>query len=270
MRMPTTEPMPFEEAKTLVESTTWYHGWEILPGLHTGGKSLADPKRALDRYGVPANLKGVRALDIGAWDGPYSFELERRGAEVLSYDIQDPNSTAYNAAKKILGSSCEYSRGSVYDLDAAKHGRFDLVLFLGVFYHLKHPMVAWNRIREVMNPGGILFFEGAILDWAWNVDQPLNNFRNEIEAVRKLPVTYFAAGKYASCWSNWHIPTSACLHDWLIAAGFKDISMGFKEESSRAYGKARLNPSANLEEHGISQANAAPLKHHDTSITPKV
>lgn len=268
--MPSTTSMPFEDAKTLVEGTTWYHGWEILPGLPTGGRSVVDPKRALDRYGVPQDLRGMRALDIGAWDGPYSFELERRGAEVLSYDIQDPDSTGYNTAKKILQSSCAYSRGSVYDLDPARHGRFDLVLFLGVFYHLKHPMVAWNRIREVMNPEGILFFEGAILDWAWNVDVPLKDARAEIESIRKLPLTYFAAGKYASCWSNWYIPTSTCLHDWLIAAGFRDISMGFHEKSSRAWGSARLDPDAKLDEHGFSTANAAPTQTLDTAITPKV
>jgi len=262
--------MPREEAQALIEKATWYHGWEILPGMPTGGKSVTDPKKVLDRYGVPKNLEGLRALDIGAWDGPYSFELERRGAKVVSYDIQDPDSTAFNTAKKILGASCEYVRSSVYNLDPEKLGQFDLVLYLGVFYHLKHPMVAWNRIREVMKPDGSVFFEGAILDWAWNIDEPLKKARKKIKAIRELPVTYGAAGKYGRCWSNWYIPTSTCLHDWMISAGFKDITMGFIESHSRAYGRAKLNPEANLAEHGISKANAEPKTKHDTSVTPEV
>ncbi|MGD9975999.1 MAG: hypothetical protein AB7S77_23315, partial [Desulfatirhabdiaceae bacterium] len=75
---------------------------------------------------------------------------------------------------------------------------------------------------------------------------------------------------YAGSWSNWYIPTATCLHDWLIAAGFKDIYMGFKEKSSRAYGSARLNPTANLEEHGISRANKAPTAADHDAVMSQV
>jgi len=258
------------EIEDLVRATKWYHGWEIVPGITTPGKSATDPKKALDRYGVPPDLRGIRALDIGAWDGPYSFELERRGAQVVSFDIQDPNATAYNVAHRILGSKNEYVRGSVYDLSAEKLGRFDLVLYLGVFYHLKHPMVAWMRIREVMNPHALLFFEGAILDFCWNVDKTFSRHKDAIINLRDLPITYYAAGEYASCWSNWYIPNKACLRDWLISAGFDDIQMDVKEQSSRVYGSAKLNPGADLKEHGISKANAEAEETEMQSEAPRV
>ena len=112
--------MTAEQAQDLVNSTTWYHGWEIVPGVHTPGRCKTDPKAVLDHYGVPEDLTGKRALDIGAWDGVYSFELERRGAEVVSLDIQDPDANGFRMAEVILGSSCEHTKLSVYDLDPDK------------------------------------------------------------------------------------------------------------------------------------------------------
>lgn len=262
--------MDNQEAKELIEATTWYHEWEILPGVNTGGGSITDPRKVLDRYGVPQDLTGLTALDIGAWDGPYSFELERRGATVTSYDIQDPNATAYNTAKKILNSSNTYVQGSVYDLRAEKLGQFDIVLYLGVFYHLKHPMAAWNRIREVLKPDGTMFYEGAILDWAYKVDKPLEAFKDQIDAVKELPITYFAVGNYATSWSNWYIPTGKCVNDWLLASGFHEIEMGFIENSSRAYGSAKLDLKADLIEHGMSNANAKATGDQDAKYIPEV
>lgn len=249
------EPLSEAEVRHLVNVTKWYHGWEILPGLHTGGPSKTDPEKVLDRYGVPRSLTGLRALDIGAWDGPYSFELARRGATVVSFDIQDPNCTAYNVTRRILNLQTDYIKASVYDLDQQEHGKFDIVLFLGVYYHLKHPMLAWQKIRAVMNPTATMYFEGAVLDWAWKIDKALAEKQAEIDAVKSLPIAYFSAGNYADCWSNWYIPTAKCLNDWITASGFCVENIGYIESSSRAYGRASLNASADLSEHGLSQAN---------------
>jgi tRNA (mo5U34)-methyltransferase len=68
----------------------------------------------LDYYGIPEDLTGKSALDIGAWDGLYSFELERRRASVVALDIQDPERTGFNIARKIKNSSVKYLKCSVY------------------------------------------------------------------------------------------------------------------------------------------------------------
>lgn len=247
--------MDFEEAKTLIDSARWYHRWEILPDVMTPGRSYTSPAAVLDQFGVDQDLSGKRVLDIGSWDGPYSFELERRGAEVVSYDIQDPNATAYNVAREILDSKCEYMQGSVYDLDTANFGKFDLVLFLGFFYHLKNPNLAWERIRCVLKPTGKLLFEGAILDFADRVDELWKQENESLNVLRDLSVTYFTSGDYSGCWSNWYVPTKACLGEWLLSAGYQILSLRVIEESSRAYGMARIDSGADLREHGISNAN---------------
>src|SRR5215467_7926167 len=141
---------------------TCYHKYEIAAGLFTPGQFLeVDPKRCLDEIGVPRDLSGLRALDIGAWDGPYTFELERRGAQVTALDIQDPDITVFNAVKEIKNSSATFVRGGVYDALPEALGTFDLVLFDGVYYHLKNPVLSLQRIRRLLKDGGTLFIEGA-------------------------------------------------------------------------------------------------------------
>jgi 2-polyprenyl-3-methyl-5-hydroxy-6-metoxy-1,4-benzoquinol methylase len=116
---------------------TCYHKYEVEPGLFTPGQFLdVSPKLCLDELGVPESLLGLRALDIGAWDGPFTFELERRGAQVTALDIQDPDITIFNAVKEIKNSSATYVRGSIYDALPETLGVYNVVLFAGVYYHL--------------------------------------------------------------------------------------------------------------------------------------
>jgi 2-polyprenyl-3-methyl-5-hydroxy-6-metoxy-1,4-benzoquinol methylase len=128
-----------------------YHRYEVEPGLFTPGQYLdLEPARCLDELGVPQDLSGLRALDIGAWDGPLTFELERRGARVTALDIQDPDITVFNAVKEIKHSAATYVRGGVYEALPAVLGTFDLVVFAGVYYHLKNPVLALQRIRMLL------------------------------------------------------------------------------------------------------------------------
>src|SRR5215467_7592359 len=141
---------------------TCYHKYEIAAGLFTPGQFLqVDPKHCLDELGVPEDLSGLRALDIGAWDGPYTFELERRGAQVTALDIQDPDITVFNAVREIKNSSAKYVRCGVYDALPEALGTYHIVLFPGVYYHLKNPVLSFQRIRRLLKDGGALFIEGA-------------------------------------------------------------------------------------------------------------
>ena len=113
------------------------------------------------RTGIPEDLRGLRALDIGAFDGAFTFKLERRGAQVTALDIQDPDITVFNAVKENRSSSASYVRGSIYDAIAETLGVYDVVLFAGVYYHLKNPVLALQRIRRLLMDGGALYIEGA-------------------------------------------------------------------------------------------------------------
>jgi tRNA (mo5U34)-methyltransferase len=140
---------------------TCYHRYEVEPGLITPGQFLElNPKLCLDELGISQDLSGLRALDIGAFDGPFTFELERRGAQVTALDIQDPDVTVFNAVKEIKQSSANYVRGSIYDAQPEALGAYDIVLFAGVYYHLKNPVLALQRIRRLLADGGYCSLRG--------------------------------------------------------------------------------------------------------------
>jgi len=223
--------------------------FEIIPGLYTSGEVVAGPER-LDRVGVPDDLRGLRVLDIGAWDGAYTFELERRGAEVVAFDIQDPHRTGFETARQIIGSSATYRRGTVYDLSPETAGLFDAVLYFGVFYHLKNPLAGFANIHTVLHDGGTLYVEGAILDTSHRVDETLHRHRDALEAVSDLPIAYFAPGDFHGHWSNWFVPNRACLEAWLGATGFASIQLAHIG-GNRAGGQAVKDASFDPIEHEV-------------------
>jgi len=227
----------------------WYHAFEVVPGLHTPGEVAADPGR-LDAVGVPRDLTGLRVLDIGAWDGAYTFELERRGAEVVAMDIQDPAHTGFDAARRIRGSAAAYRQGSVYELSPETAGRFDVVVYLGVFYHLKNPLLGFANIHRVLEDHGVLHVEGAVLDTSHAVDARVRRHRDAIETLSDLPIAYFAPGDFHGHWSNWFVPNLACLGAWLEATGFTDVDLRHIG-GNRAGGRAAKDPAFDPIEHEV-------------------
>jgi tRNA (mo5U34)-methyltransferase len=101
-------------------------------------------KNRLEQFPIPQSLHGKRVLDIGAWDGWFSFQMERRGAEVLAIDNWD--NPRFHQAKAMLHSRVEYRQMDIYELTPQRVGYFDIVLFMGVLYHLKHPLLALERV----------------------------------------------------------------------------------------------------------------------------
>lgn len=146
--------------------TPWYHQIELAPGIVTPGiNQSATNLRELDDLGLPGDCSGLRVLDIGTADGFMAFELERRGAEeVMATDYRKPESTGFSIASSILGSGVRHVVENVYDLTPEKYGVFDLVLFLGVLYHLRNPIAGFDRVRRMMKPGALLFVETQLLD----------------------------------------------------------------------------------------------------------
>jgi len=141
----------------------WYHRIELAPGLVTPGvHDSPSGLRMLDALGLPRDCSGLRVLDVGCRDGFFAFELERRKATVVGLDYADPTVTGFSIAAEALGSRVEYRVGNIYDVSPERHGLFDLVLFLGVLYHLRNPILALDRLRTVTMPGALVFVETQI------------------------------------------------------------------------------------------------------------
>ncbi|MEL6735609.1 MAG: DUF1698 domain-containing protein [Pseudomonadota bacterium] len=134
-----------------VGDITWFHSLAFDGQVTQGIKSPEILQSEADLF-LGHDLAGKSVLDIGAWDGFFSFEAERRGAKtVLSTDYfcwDGPGwgtKDGYNLAHSALQSKCQSKSRDVFDLDPADLGTFDTVLFLGVLYHLKNPLEGFER-----------------------------------------------------------------------------------------------------------------------------
>jgi tRNA (mo5U34)-methyltransferase len=144
-----------EEIKAQVAEITWHHSIDLGHGIVTSGQDNS-PKK-LKRLKLPESFAGKSVLDVGAWDGFFSFEAERRGASrVLATDsfvwqggCDWADKRGFDLSRKVLGSSVESREIDVLDLSPSTVGMFDVAFFLGVLYHMKHPLLALERVASV-------------------------------------------------------------------------------------------------------------------------
>jgi tRNA (mo5U34)-methyltransferase len=141
-----------------LHSTQWFHRIDLGNGVVTPG--IDDTSFKLKRLHLPDRLDGKSVIDIGCWDGAFSFECERRGAaRVLSTDWfcwQNGRKRGFDIAKSALNSRVEEREIKVEDISAVTVGKFDLVLFLGVLYHAPDPLGYLRRVRDICNGMAII------------------------------------------------------------------------------------------------------------------
>jgi tRNA (mo5U34)-methyltransferase len=183
-----------------------YHSIELANGRVLAGlQTVAQLRERIARHPIPADLKGKRVLDIGAWDGWFTFEMERRGAEVVAVDVA--RLKTFLEAKRLLNSKVEYVIEDVCRLNPATLGTFDIVLFLGVLYHSKHPVLALERVCELTTDMACI--ESLI------VGDP---------SPDRAPVMEFYEGsELAGQFDNWVGPNVACLMAFCRTAGFARV-----------------------------------------------
>ncbi len=153
-----------------IDAKEWYHEFDFGDGLRATTKSDVESHRRIWAF-IHSNLSGVdfrgkTVLDIGAWDGYWSFHAERNGAKhVLATDDATQNwadGTGIHLAKELFRSRIEIDQGtSVYNLASLKR-KFDIILFLGVYYHLHDPFYALSQIRHCCHENTLVLIEGPV------------------------------------------------------------------------------------------------------------
>lgn len=166
-----------------VAAIEWYHSIELAPGLVTPG--WLDHRRVLDQIPLPASLHGQRCMDVGTFNGFWAFELERRGADqVVAIDVLDPHQwdwpafsdpatvralaarmadgDGFEIARTALGSAVQRLDRSIYDLSPDDLGRFDVVYLGSLLVHLRDPVGALQRVREIC-AGTLILMDGIDL-----------------------------------------------------------------------------------------------------------
>ncbi len=142
------------ELRSHIEKMVWAHLIQLTDAVNTRQWYIQRRfHRRLNLLRIPDDLTGKTVLDIGAWDGFFSFECEKRGAErVLAIDIyawDQHGMDSFLLARQLLNSKVEYRKMNIHELNAAAIGKFDVVLFFGVFYHCVNPLTALQKIAEV-------------------------------------------------------------------------------------------------------------------------
>jgi len=225
------EPLTREDAlRARVEALApWFHNIH-LDGVQTAPDHfLGDyPSFKFRRFEaiVPADLTGKTVLDIGCNAGFYSFEMKRRGAaRVLGIDEDERYLEQARLVASELGFDCEFARLNTYDV-AALGERFDLVIFMGVLYHLRHPLLALDLIREHV-AGDMLLFQtmqrGSKDLVAVPEDHPFHTADDREPPIfddPAYPKMHFIERAYANDWTNWWAPNRACTEAMLRSAGF--------------------------------------------------
>lgn len=172
----------------------------------------------------PENLQGASVLDIGCNGGFYSIALKKRGAgRVLGVDVDDRYLNQARFAAHTLGLDIEFEKRSVYDVDQIE-GQFDYVLFLGVFYHLRYPLYALDKI--IKKVGGKLFFQsmmrGSQEERQWSEDYQfwdMHPFKDP-----DFPCMYFIEHNYAGDPTNWWIPNRGAVEGMLRSSGLEIVA----------------------------------------------
>jgi tRNA (mo5U34)-methyltransferase len=205
----------------------WYHSIELAPGVVTPGQV---DLRGLAASVLPDDLSGLRALDVGTFDGFWAFELERRGARVIAIDVERLEAAewpplsrgrleretrerdvelgrGFELAAGALGSAVERRLVSVYELSPeAVGGPVDLAFSGAIMLHLRDPVRALERIAGALCAGGEL-----------RVLEPFSP-RLTVLSPRRPAASFGAAVEGFTWW----LPNLAALGGWLRAAGLRD------------------------------------------------
>ena len=195
-----------------VERIRWYHTIDFGDGIVS--KGVDDSPRKLRRLRIPGNLSGLSVLDIGAWDGFCSFEAERRGARrVLAVDSYSwcgqgwGTKEGFDLAHSALGSRVESRIIELLEISPETTGTFDLVLFLGVLYHLRDPLPVLERVASVT--GRQLILETHV----------------DLLHCRRPAVAFYPGTELNGDPTNWIGPNPAAVTAMLKTVGFREIRL---------------------------------------------
>lgn len=206
----------------------WFHNID-LGGVKTAPDHFLGDYPAFKWKGfahaIPADLTGKTVLDIGCNAGFYALEMKRRGAaRVLGIDSDEDYLAQARFAAEVSGVDIEFRNLSVYDVGSLGE-RFDLVLFMGVLYHLRHPLLALDLLHEHV-VGHTLVFQsmqrGSAEVTPLEADYPFSEKRIFDEA--SYPRLHFVEHSYSHDPTNWWVPNRACAEAMLRSAGFEIVN----------------------------------------------
>jgi tRNA (mo5U34)-methyltransferase len=222
-----TEPSSLDReriARRVGELGEWFHNLDLCGVSTAPNHFLGDFPKVKWKYishAIPSDLSGATVLDIGCNGGFYCLEMKKRGADrVLGVDVDDRYLNQARFAAQTLGLEIEFQKMSVYDVDSIP-GQFDFVLFMGLFYHLRYPLFALDKVIKKVQ--GKLVFQTMIRG-----SETVRHWENDYHFWNKqvfddpdFPRMYFVEHSYASDPTNWWIPNRGAAEAMLRSSGLE-------------------------------------------------
>ena len=204
-----------------LERTHWYHSIELPDGsVRQGLISVEALRGRINAFPIPGDLGGKRVLDIGAATGWCSFEMEKRGADVLAVDCVRYDELL--EAKELLGSRIEYRVMDMEEVTVSNLGRFDYVLFFGVLYHLRHPLLALENVCALAKEAAFVeSFVVDALDDGWQSTEPMMKF--------------YPCDELGGQIDNWFGPNVSCLEALCRSAGFAQVRLEYRADTRAGF-----------------------------------
>lgn len=207
----------------------WFHNIHLPGGVQTApdhyfGDFPNFKWRDVKRF-IPTNLEGMTALDIGCNAGFYSFELAKRGADVLGIDLDPHYLRQAKFASQVLGlqDKVTFKQMQVYDLAKMKKS-FDIVIFMGVFYHLRYPMLALDIISQKVK--NMMVFQTLTMpgEEVLEIENNIKITQRNKMLKKGWPQMAFIENKLADDPTNWFAPNHSCILAMLRTCGLKAVA----------------------------------------------
>ncbi len=201
-----------EDFSAELQKAGWYHSIDLPDGrVIKGFLTLEEQRERFAEFPFAYSLAGKRLLDIGTWDGWFAFEAERRGAEVVAVDnVEQQN---FYIARHQLASKVRYEIAEVYELPSRQLQLFDFTLFLGVLYHLRHPLRALEIVCGLTRQ--IAIVDSFIVD---------DDYRGS--GGSPIPwMEFYETTELSNQIDNWVGPTLPCLMALCRSAGFARVEV---------------------------------------------
>jgi tRNA (mo5U34)-methyltransferase len=219
---------PDEIARRVGELGEWFHNLDLggvrtAPHHFLGDYPMVKWRRFA--HAIPDDLTGRSVLDIGCNGGFYSIEMKRRGAaRVVGIDSDERYLAQARFAAEISGADIDFRKLDIYDIGALGE-KFDLVLFMGVLYHLRHPLLALDLLHEHVVADTLVFqslLRGSPEVGPLEADYPFRE--TEPFGRDDYPRLFFVEHSYAGDPTNWWFPNRACAEAMLRSAGFAIVA----------------------------------------------
>lgn len=260
-----------EIKKKIEEMKPWFHN------IHLPGELQTAPDHFLGDFpgfkwekiknSIPEDLTGWKVLDIGCNAGFYTFELAKRGAYVTGIDLDDHYLKQASWLAEILNlqDKVEFRQMQVYDL-MKEEGQYDLIWFMGVFYHLRYPLLALDIVAQKVNK--MMVFQTLSLQEKEEIEPEGDYGYNErgILEAKGWPRMSFIENSFAGDPTNWWVPNNAAVKAMIRTAGFEITDIPIEE----TYICKRIKEKGVLKSWNKSEFLSATGKEYNKELQEKI